>query len=68
MQQQIAAEFDPTAGVAADPIVAYMGKGDIERAIDHLKTQMIAAALRMDFLEAAMYRDEILKLQKKLEQ
>ena len=67
LQKQLAAEFDSTAGVAADPIVAYMGKGDIERAIDHLKTQMIAAARRMDFLEAAQYRDEILKLQKKLE-
>ena len=66
LQQQLAAEFDPTAGVAADPVVAYMGKGDIERAIDHLKTQMIAAARRMDFLEAAQYRDEILKLQAKI--
>ena len=66
LQQQLAAEFDPTAGVAADPVVAYMGKGDIERAIDHLKTQMIAAAKRMDFLEAAQYRDEILKLQAKI--
>ena len=66
LQQQLAAEFDPTAGVAADPVVAYMGKGDIERVIDHLKTQMIAAAKRMDFLEAAQYRDEILKLQAKI--
>ncbi len=66
LQQQLAAEFDPAAGVAADPVVAYMGKGDIERAIDHLKTQMIAAARRMDFLEAAQYRDEILKLQAKI--
>lgn len=67
LQQQLAAEFNPSGGVAADPVVAYMGKGEIERAIDHLKTQMIEAARRMDFLEAAQYRDEILKLQAKLD-
>ncbi len=66
--QQAAAEFNPTAGVAADPVVAYMTTGQIENAIDHLKQQMVDAAKRMDFLEAAQYRDEILKLQSKLQQ
>ena len=56
-------EFDNSAGVAADPVVAYMSGKDMQAAIDRLKTQMIEAAKRMDFLEAAQYRDEILKLE-----
>ena len=59
-------EFDASAGVAADPVVAYMSAKDMQAAIDRLKTQMIEAAKRMDFLEAAQYRDEILKLEEML--
>ncbi|MBQ0070042.1 MAG: UvrB/UvrC motif-containing protein, partial [Bacteroidales bacterium] len=61
-----AAEFNDSAGIVADPIVAYMGKGDIDNAIELLKRKMIDAAKRMDFLEAAQYRDEIVKLTEKL--
>ncbi len=61
--ERYAAEFDSSAGVAADPVVAYMSGKDMQAAIDRLKTQMIEAAKRMDFLEAAQYRDEILKLE-----
>jgi excinuclease ABC subunit B len=61
-------EFDASAGVAADPVVAYMSGKDMQAAIDRLKTQMIEAAKRMDFLEAAQYRDEILKLEELLEE
>lgn len=63
-----AEEFDASAGVAADPVVAYMSDKDLKAAIDRLKTQMIEAAKRMDFLEAAQYRDEILKLEEKLQE
>ena len=61
-------EFDGSAGVAADPVVAYMSVKDMQAAIDRLKTQMIEAAKRMDFLEAAQYRDEILKLEEMLKE
>ena len=61
-------EFDTSAGVAADPVVAYMSAKDMQAAIDRLKTQMIDAAKRMDFLEAAQYRDEIIKLEAMLEE
>ncbi len=68
LQQQVAAEFDrANAGMVADPIVPYMNSGQLQTAIDRLKQQMIDAAHRMDFLEAAQYRDEILKLQQQLE-
>ena len=65
-EHQLAAEFNTADGVAADPIVAYMNKSQIEAAIVHLKQQMAEAAKRMDFLEAAQYRDEIVKLQQRL--
>ena len=45
-----------------------MSGKDMEAAIDRLKTQMIEAAKRMDFLEAAQYRDEILKLEEMLKE
>ena len=61
-------EFDASAGVAADPVVAYMSGKDLNAAIDRLKTQMIEAAKRMDFLEAAQYRDEIIKLEEMLKE
>ncbi len=66
LQQRLAAEWDHTAGVVADPVVAYMSTGDIEKTIEKLKAQMVEAAKRMDFLEAAQYRDEIVKLTEKL--
>ena len=64
---QLAAEFNPAAGIVADPVVAYMSRPQLETAIERLKTQMLDAARRMDFIEAAQYRDEMLKLQKRLE-
>lgn len=67
LQQQIAAEFHTTAGIAADPVISYMKPKDLEGTIEHLKKQMIEAAKNMDFLEAAQYRDEMVKLQEKLD-
>ena len=64
---QLAAEFNPAAGIVADPVVAYMSRPQLETAIERLKTQMLDAARRMDFIEAAQYRDEMLKLQVRLE-
>ena len=63
---QLAAEFDGAAGIVADPVVAYMSRPQLQAAIERLKTQMLDAARRMDFLEAAQYRDEMLKLQQRL--
>ena len=50
---QLAAEFNPAAGIVADPVVAYMSRPQLETAIERLKTQMLDAARRMDFIEAA---------------
>jgi len=60
-------EFQPAAGMVADPVVAYMKPADMERAIERLKAQMLDAAHRMEFIEAAQYRDEIARLQQRLD-
>ena len=67
LKRQVEAEFDHTAGIAADPVIAYMKPQDLEKTIEYLKAQMFAAAKNMEFLAAAQYRDEILKLQEKLD-
>ena len=66
VQRQMAAEFDSASGVVADPIIAYMGKAEIEKTIEYLKTKMVDAAKSLNFIEAAQYRDEIIKLTEKL--
>jgi excinuclease ABC subunit B len=49
--------------IAADPVVKYMGKPELERAIDQSKKQMEKAAKELDFIEAARFRDEMYALQ-----
>ena len=67
LKQQVEAEFDHSAGVAADPVIAYMKPQDLEKTIEYLNSQMIAAAKNMEFIAAAQYRDEIVKLKERLE-
>lgn len=53
--------------IAADPIVQYMSKPELKKAIDNTKKQMMVAAKEMDFLTAAKLRDEMFALEKMLE-
>jgi len=53
--------------VAADPVVAYMEKEDLEKLIKKTKQNMERAAKDLDFIEAARIRDELLELQTLLE-
>ncbi|MBR1552101.1 MAG: excinuclease ABC subunit UvrB [Muribaculaceae bacterium] len=63
------AEFHPAdAGMAADPVLKYMTRPDLEQAIQRLKSDMVEAARRMDFLQAAQFRDEIIRLEDRLQQ
>jgi len=55
-------ESDMLASLAADPIVQYMSKADLQKAIDKTKKEMNAAAKDMDFLQAAKLRDEMFAL------
>lgn len=59
-------EPDSEMAVAADPIIADMTDEELRRSIEHTKQLMEEAAKRLDFLQAAQYRDEILKMEKKL--
>jgi excinuclease ABC subunit B len=52
--------------IAADPVVRYMGKPELEKAIDKAKKQMEKAAKELDFIEAARYRDEMYAYQELL--
>jgi excinuclease ABC subunit B len=53
-------------GIAADPIVQYMSKPALEKAIAKAKKAMQEAAKKLEFLEAAQYRDELVKLEELL--
>ncbi|MFY8019703.1 MAG: excinuclease ABC subunit UvrB [Bacteroidia bacterium] len=52
---------------AADPVLQYMNKSQLEKAIDETKKRMVQAAKDMEFMEAARLRDEMFALQKQLE-
>lgn len=54
--------------VAADPIVQYMSKKQLQDAVQSAKKNMDKAAKSMDFLEAAKYRDEMFALEKVIEE
>ncbi|MBR1545883.1 MAG: excinuclease ABC subunit UvrB [Prevotella sp.] len=52
---------------AADPIVQRMTRPQLEKSIAETTRLMKEAAKKLDFLQAAQYRDEIVRLQKELE-
>lgn len=63
------AYVEPNNGVlfAADPIITKMSKAQLEKSIANTTALMKQAAKDLDFLQAAQYRDEIIRLQKELE-
>jgi excinuclease ABC subunit B len=52
-----------TINIAADPIVQYMDKQALEKAIEKTKSLMEKAAKELNFQEAAQFRDEMYALQ-----
>jgi len=50
--------------LAADPVVAYLGKEELIKMADRTKKEMEKAAKELEFIEAARLRDEYLALQK----
>ena len=52
-----------TISIAADPVVQYMSKPQMEKAIERIRKQMQEAAKKLEFIEAAQYRDELLHLE-----
>ena len=54
------------ASIAADPVMSYMTKEEIEKQIKQTQKQMEKAAKELDFIEAARFRDELSDLKKML--
>lgn len=52
-----------TIDIAADPVVQMMDKKQLQKAIAKTKKAMQDAAKKLEFLEAAQYRDELIKLE-----
>ena len=62
------AYVEPEGGAfAADPIVERMTRPQLEKSIANTTKLMKEPAKRLDFIQAAQYRDEIIRLQKELE-
>ena len=59
-------DIDSLHHIAADPVVAYMSKDNLEKAIEKTKADMVAAAKNMDFITAAQLRDEMIRLEGRL--
>lgn len=60
-------EFSTSVDIAADPVVPYMNKDELTRSVNRLREEMLTAAKNMEFIEAARLRDEIIKLEARLE-
>jgi excinuclease ABC subunit B len=59
-------EYTSHVNIAADPVIPYMNKTELQRAITQLRSEMVEAAKRMEFMEAARMRDELLKMEEHL--
>lgn len=53
---------------AADPIVQYMNKPQLEKSIERTRRLMQEAAKKLEFIEAAQYRDELIRLEELLKE
>ena len=64
----VAAESGSTvAMMTADPIIGQMTREQLQKMLKETTRKMKEAAKQLDFLQAAQYRDEVFRLQEKLE-
>ena len=54
---------EPTQTYAADPVVQFMTKPQLQKSIDKTRKQMFEASKKLEFMEAAQLRDELIKLE-----
>lgn len=54
--------------VAADPVVEYMSRQQLEKSIERTRKLMQDAAKKLEFIQAAQYRDELIKLEDMLKE
>jgi excinuclease ABC subunit B len=67
-QQPGAYTEKPVADLAADPVVQFMNREQLEKAIAKTRREMTKAAKELDFAEAASLRDELFALEKVLKE
>lgn len=60
-------EEEHEIGMAADPVIEYMSVSELEARIEKTNSDMLLAAKKTDFIEAARLRDELLSLKSLLE-
>jgi len=60
-------EEEHELGLASDPVIEYMSNQELEARIEKINSDMLAAARKTDFIEAARLRDELLSLKALLE-
>lgn len=48
--------------MAADPVIQYMGRDELEKAILKVRKEMEKCAKDLDFIQAAQYRDEMFRI------
>jgi excinuclease ABC subunit B len=56
------------SGIAADPVIQYMSKPQLQKAISQIKSQMQKAVKALDFMEAARLRDAMFDMEKLLKE
>lgn len=59
--------IEKDVAMVADPIIERMSAAQLEKSIERTTELMKQAAKDLDFIQAAQYRDEIIKLQQELE-
>lgn len=63
-----AEEYFTRVNVAADPVMSYFNAEQLQKIITQKRTEMVEAAKKMEFIEAARLRDEVLKLEEMMKQ
>jgi excinuclease ABC subunit B len=54
--------------MAADPVIGYMNRDQLEKLAEETERKMKKAAKELDFISAAQYRDELFEIKKKMKQ
>jgi excinuclease ABC subunit B len=68
METKAYTEPEKAESIAADPVIKYMTKPALEKAIAHTRKLMLDAAKKLEFIEAAQLRDELIRLEKLLKE
>lgn len=58
-------DFNPDISIAADPVIQYMTQEQLRKTIEKTRKAMVDAAKKMEFIEAARLRDELVILEER---